>query len=64
MMKQAKEERLHVRVPAELMQSVKEAADKSGWGVSEQIRFELMQIRGMWKTPMMPDSDSPKRKHS
>jgi hypothetical protein len=48
------EERINVRVPADLMRSIEEAAKKSGWGVSDQIRFELMQLRGMWKTPYLP----------
>ena len=48
-----KEERFNVRVPVELAESVREAAERSGWGVSDQIRFELMQLRGMWN-PYLP----------
>lgn len=53
MMAHTKEERLNVRIPHELMAAVKEAAEKSGWGVSDQIRYELLTIRGMWK-PYLP----------
>lgn len=60
--KQLKTERLTVRVPPELMSSIEKAAAESGWEVSDQVRFELMQIRGMWKGPVMPDGDSPKRR--
>lgn len=62
--KQLKTERLTVRVPQDLMSSIEKAAEESGWEVSDQVRFELMQIRGMWKGPVMPDSDSPKKRSS
>lgn len=64
LVKQTKSARLAIRVQPELYDAIAEAAERSGWDVSDQVRFELMQIRGMWKGPMMPDSDSPKRKHS
>ncbi len=62
--KQPKTARLAIRVQPELYDAIAEAAERSGWDVSDQVRFELMQVRGMWKGPMMPDSDSPKKRNS
>lgn len=62
--KQLKTERLTVRVPADLMSSIEKAAAESGWEVSDQVRFELMKIRGMWKGPMMPTQPAGKGKDS
>lgn len=44
-----KEEKVFVRMTMEQHRAIEEAAEKSGWNVSEQIRFELFQPRGMWK---------------
>ena len=63
MMAQTKEERLNVRIPPELMASVKEAAEKSGWGVSDQVRYELLKIRGMWN-PYLPTQPASEVKNS
>jgi hypothetical protein len=52
--KQTNDERLTIRIPAELMEAIKDAAEKSGWGVADQVRFELMYLRGMWKEPTLP----------
>lgn len=52
--KRAKEERINVRIPEELKKAIEDAAAESGWGLSDQIRFELMQLRGMWKGPYLP----------
>lgn len=60
--KAGKTARLAVRVQPELYDSIAEAAQKSGWEVSDQVRFELMQLRGMWKGPHLPNAD--KRKAS
>ncbi len=49
-----KEEKINVRVQGDLLESLREAAEKSGWGLSEQIRFELMERRGMWRMPYLP----------
>lgn len=62
--KQHKTARLAIRVQPELYDAIAQAAEQSGWDVSDQVRFELMQIRGMWKGPMMPDNDSPKKRSS
>jgi len=62
--KQPKSARLAIRVQPDLYNAIAEAAEKSGWDVSDQVRFELMQIRGMWKGPMMPGGSSPERKPS
>lgn len=62
--KQLKSERLTVRVPPELMSSIEKAAAESGWEVSDQVRFELMKIRGMWKGPTMPTQPAGKGKDS
>ncbi len=56
--KQANEERLNVRIPAALMEDIKDAAERSGWGVSDQIRFELLQLRGKWQ-PYLPTKQTP-----
>jgi hypothetical protein len=53
--KQTNDERLTIRIPGELMEKIKEAAENSGWGVPDQVRFELMYLRGMWKKPTLPD---------
>lgn len=62
--KQVKSATLAVRVMPQLLEAIAADAAKSGWDVPDQVRFELMQNRGMWKGPVMPGSDSPKRKHS
>jgi hypothetical protein len=51
--KQPNDERLTIRLPKELLEAIKQAADESGWGVADQVRFELMYLRGMWK-PSLP----------
>lgn len=52
--KAGKGEMINVRVPVELKRSIEESAQQSGWGVSDQIRYELMYLRGMWKGPQLP----------
>lgn len=47
-----------VRMPDELELRLKEDAEKSGWSVSEQIRYELMERRGMLKKPYLPTKPS------
>jgi hypothetical protein len=56
--KQPNDERLTVRIPADLLESIKKAADESGWGVADQVRFELMYLRGMWKPSLPKPTDS------
>ena len=53
MAKQANDERLNLRIPASLMEDIRDAAERSGWGISDQIRFELLQLRGKWQ-PYLP----------
>jgi hypothetical protein len=53
----AKDERIQVRVPEELKRALQEDAEKSGWGLSDQIRFELLVRRGMWRGPYLPDPE-------
>ena len=53
-MKQIKEERLQVRVPAWLLEDIEKTADASGWTVSDQVRYELMHLRGRGITPALP----------
>ena len=52
--KSTKGEMIAVRVPEELKRQIEDDAAASGWGVSEQIRFELMYLRGKWKGPRLP----------
>lgn len=49
-----------IRLSEELMKSLSEAAQKSGWTLSEQIRYELAKPRGLWKPiqPYLPSSRS------
>ena len=52
--KTSKEERINVRIPVELKKAIEDDADVSGWGLSDQIRFELMHARGLWRGPHLP----------
>lgn len=54
MSRQAKTDRLTVRLPHDWMVSIEKAAEESGWDVSDQVRFELMHLRGLWKGPCLP----------
>jgi hypothetical protein len=53
-----KDEMIRFRCDADLVKALREAAKRSGWTVSEQIRFELLQLRGMWPQhePYMPQA--------
>jgi len=62
--KQAKTARLAVRVQPALYKSIAEAAERSGWDVSDQVRFELMQLRGMTNGPQLPAHEPHKKKVS
>ena len=44
-----KEAKVFVRMSKEQYRALQETAVKSGWNVSEQIRYELFEPRGMWK---------------
>ena len=47
-----------VRLPDELRRALAKDAERSGWSVSEQIRYELAERRGLWKVhkPYLPPS--------
>lgn len=52
---------LPIRMTMELRNAIEQDAAKSGWSAAEQIRYELMVIRGMWKTPYLPSQDAPRK---
>jgi len=45
-----------IRMPDELKKSLQDAAKKSGWSISEQIRYELSEPRGLLEArrPLSP----------
>jgi len=43
-----------IRLSEELVKALKEDAEKSGWSLSNQIRYELSKPRGLWKEPYLP----------
>ena len=45
-----------VRLSEELRKALARDAERSGWSVSEQIRYELAERRGLWKVhaPYLP----------
>lgn len=43
-----------LRMPDELRIAVEDAAKRSGWSLSEQIRYELAERRGMVHKPYLP----------
>ena len=54
-----------LRLSDELKEVLEEDAEKSGWSVSEQIRYELMERRGMVRKPYLPSvpaQDAPVRR--
>lgn len=58
------ETQVGVRMSLKERKAIEEAAKKSGWSVSQQIRYELFKPRGLWQevTPYLPGSDAPGRK--
>lgn len=50
-----------IRVPKWLKDALTEDAKKSGWKLSNQIVFELMERRGKWqpRTPYLPSFTKP-----
>ena len=55
---------INVRVPVELKEAIEQDAQASGWGISDQIRFELMHLRGLWKGPHLPTQPTGEGKDS
>ena len=55
-----------VRLPEELKHQLEEDAKRSGWSVSEQIRFELLERRGQYRhhQPYLPTQPTSKGKDS
>ena len=62
--KPAKTARLAVRIQPELFEAIAADAQRSGWDISDQVRFELMQLRGMCSGPKLPGHGPSKRKSS
>lgn len=50
-----------LRMEEDLWKVVQRDATKSGWTLSEQIRAELRERRGLWKQPSMPHRGRPKK---
>lgn len=59
-MKVIKDERILVRIPGGLKALILKDADNSGWGLSDQVRYELMVSRGLWREPAFPKRTKPK----
>ncbi len=45
---------VNVRMPEWLKKEVQEDAKRSGWSVSSQIRYELLERRGKAPRPFLP----------
>ena len=43
-----------LRVSDELKADIVEAANRSGWTISAQVRYELLERRGLAKQPYLP----------
>lgn len=59
------EVQIGVRMSVELKRLLEEAAEKSGWSVSQQVRFQLEHAFGIDKKPYLPQvpsSDQPSRR--
>lgn len=53
--------RISLQIDLDVYDSVKEAAGKSGWRFSDQVRYELAKPRGLWRyvKPWAPGQDTP-----
>ena len=49
---------ISIRLDEDLRKALERDAERSGWSLSEQVRFEVAERRGMWKvpTPYLPPS--------
>ena len=52
------EVQIGVRMSIELKRLLEEAAAKSGWTLSQQVRFQLEHAFGIDKKPYLPQSPS------
>lgn len=61
MVAETNDETIGIRVPKWLKEALREDAKKSGWKLSNQIVFELMERRGKWQppTPYLPSFTKP-----
>ena len=50
-----------VRIPEELYRRLNDAAKRSGWTFSQQVRYMLEVPFGLAKTPYMPGHDDSTR---
>mgnify|MGYP001442402979 CR=1 FL=1 len=52
-----------VRMSKTLRDAIQRDAARSGWSLSEQIRFELERPRGLWKEvrPCLPTQGAPRK---
>ncbi len=64
MAKSSKGDTINVRIPVELKKAIEKDAQISGWALSDQIRFELMHLRGLWKGPHLPTQPTSEGKDS
>lgn len=58
------ETQIGIRMTQEERRAIERDAKKSGWSVSQQIRYELFKPRGLWKEikPYLPGQEAPGRK--
>ena len=49
-----KDRQIGVKLPMNLWTLIQRDAQRSGWTMSEQIRAELSERRGLWKPPYLP----------
>jgi len=59
---ETREVQIGIRMSKILKEELEKAALRSGWTISDQIRFELMERRGLYKPPFLPNSEAPGRK--
>jgi hypothetical protein len=45
---------IHFRPSPKLRESLLQDSQRSGWSLSDQIRFELEEPRGLWHPPPAP----------
>lgn len=43
-----------IRLPRELVEDIKRCAKRSRWSFAAQVRYELMERRGMIRDPYLP----------
>lgn len=55
------EKQIGIRISPELNRLLEEAAKKSGWTISQQVRFQLEYDFGIAKLPYLPQMPSPEQ---